>query len=51
MVLPLPTIDVRTIALGRTLLRHLLPYFPIYLLGIVVVLVIAFSKLQKAIRE
>lgn len=51
MVLPLPTMVVRTIDLGRTLLSRVLPYFPICLLGIVVVLVMAFSELQKAIRE
>ena len=51
MVSPVVFVSALLVALGRTLLRSLVPYAQIYILGIMVVLVLAFVELRKGARE
>ncbi|HLC06427.1 MAG TPA: hypothetical protein VJK02_25625 [Anaerolineales bacterium] len=50
MVLPVISISALLIALGRTLLISILPYILVYLLGNVVLVVLAFVEIRKAIK-
>jgi hypothetical protein len=51
MLSPVVFVSALLVALGRTLLRSLVPYALIYALGIVVVLVLEFLELRKSVRE
>ncbi|HLC03965.1 MAG TPA: hypothetical protein VJK02_13075 [Anaerolineales bacterium] len=50
LLFPVLTISLMAIALGRNLLSTVLPFVLVYLLGIVVVLVMAFVELRKGVR-